>query len=102
MVAEALRWFPVSGRHEARISQGRPLRISGRNGGQPDLRDLLALRVEENRADQAVPIPSGASLRGCLIHQPPPLAYSMDIVIRPAIRRSLRAFRTSRGWRTLR
>jgi hypothetical protein len=25
-------------------------------GGQPDLRDLVALRVEENRADQADPL----------------------------------------------
>jgi hypothetical protein len=27
-----------------------------RNGGQPDLRDLFALRVEANRAGQAGPI----------------------------------------------
>jgi hypothetical protein len=34
--------------------------------GQPDLRDLFALRLEENRADQAVPIPHSCSpfLRG--------------------------------------
>ena len=29
-------------------------RNEGRNEGQPDLRDLFALRVEENRADQPV------------------------------------------------
>jgi hypothetical protein len=34
-----------------------------RNGGQPDLRDLFALKVEENRADQAVPHSSRTPIR---------------------------------------
>jgi hypothetical protein len=29
--------------------------LRGRDWGRPDLRDLLVLRLEENRADQAVP-----------------------------------------------
>jgi hypothetical protein len=42
-------------------SLGRHGSLAWQNGGQPDLCDLFALRVEEDRADQ-VPIPSGCKL----------------------------------------